>query len=66
MFIVLSFSSLIRLLSLLLIGALLNTIIVLVAFIPLADKRKSRKDGFVEYKRLTFMLFPIKKWYVKR
>lgn len=50
---------------LLLIGALINTIMFLVVSIPLADKRQSRKEGFSQYKKETFMLLPIKKFWVK-
>lgn len=46
----------------LLAGALLNTIMFLVISIPMADKRQSAKPGFEEYKKATFMLFPIKKF----
>lgn len=45
-----------------LIGALVNTIMFLVVSIPLADKRQSRKEGFEQYKKETFMLLPIKKY----
>lgn len=55
----------IPLLYLLLIGALLNTVMFLVVSIPLADKRQSRKEGFKEYKRETFMLLPFKKFWIK-
>lgn len=55
----------IPILYLLLIGALINTIMFLVVSIPLADKRQSRKEGFEQYKRATFMLLPFKKWWFK-
>jgi steroid 5-alpha reductase family enzyme len=45
----------------LLAGALVNTIMFLVVSVPMADKRQSKKDGFNEYKKQTFMLLPIKK-----
>ncbi len=45
----------------LLLGALLNTVLFLVVSIPMADKRQAKKDGFIEYKNQTRMLFPIKK-----
>ena len=47
--------------ALLLNGAILNTIMFLTISIPLADKRQSRKEGFVEYKKQTRALLPIKK-----
>lgn len=50
---------------LLLLGALLNTIMFLVVSIPMADKRQSRKEGFTQYKNETFMLLPLKKFWVK-
>lgn len=45
----------------LIIGAILNTILFFAVSIPMADRRQSRKDGFMEYKRATRMLLPIKK-----
>ena len=42
-------------------GALANTVLFLTVSIPMADKRQSRKDGFEEYKKETWMLLPIKK-----
>ena len=45
----------------LLLGALLNTILFLSTSIPLAEKRQSRKEGFLEYKKQTRYLLPIKK-----
>jgi steroid 5-alpha reductase family enzyme len=42
-------------------GALVNTIMFLVVSVPMADKRQSKKGGFNEYKKQTFMLLPIKK-----
>jgi steroid 5-alpha reductase family enzyme len=45
----------------LLVGAIANTVLFLVVSIPMADKRQSKKDGFVEYKKQTRMLLPIKK-----
>ena len=46
----------------LLLGALLNTILFLTTSIPLAEKRQSRKEGFIEYKRETRYLLPIKRF----
>jgi steroid 5-alpha reductase family enzyme len=46
----------------LLIGAFLNTCLFLFVSIPLAEKRQSRKEGFIEYKNETRMLLPIKKF----
>ena len=46
----------------LLTGALLNTILFLTTSIPLAEKRQSRKDGFLEYKKETRYLLPIKRF----
>lgn len=43
------------------IGALANTILFLTVSIPLADERQSKKDGFLQYKKETRMLLPIKK-----
>lgn len=45
----------------LLAGALANTILFLVVSIPMADKRQSKKEGFLEYKKETRMLLPIPK-----
>ena len=42
-------------------GAVANTVLFFAVSIPMADKRQSRKDGFVEYKKQTRMLLPIKK-----
>lgn len=46
----------------LLLGALLNTILFCTTSIPLAEKRQSRKEGFLEYKRETRYLLPIKRF----
>lgn len=46
-----------------LIGALVNTLMFLFISIPMADKRQSQKEGFLEYKKETRMLFPIKKFH---
>ena len=46
----------------LLLGATLNTILFLSTSIPLAEKRQSRKPGFLEYKNETRYLLPIKKF----
>lgn len=45
----------------LLAGALANTILFLVVSIPMADKRQSKKEGFLDYKKETRMLLPIPK-----
>lgn len=49
-----------------LVGALANTLLFLFISIPMADKRQSRKEGFEQYKKETFMLLPIKKFWVKK
>ena len=46
----------------LLLGAVLNTILFLFVSIPLAEKRQSRKEGYIEYKKQTRILLPIKKF----
>ena len=46
----------------LLLGPLLNTILFLSTSIPLAEKRQSRKEGFLEYKKETRYLLPIKRF----
>ena len=46
----------------LLIGAFLNTCLFMFVSIPLADRRQSRKEGFIEYKNETRMLLPIRKF----
>lgn len=40
-------------------GAVANTLLFLFVSIPIADKRQSRKEGFAEYKKQTWMLVPI-------
>ncbi len=45
----------------LIFGALANTVLFLAVSIPMADRRQSKKQGFVEYKKQTRMLLPIKK-----
>ena len=45
----------------LLLGALINTLMFVFISIPMADKRQSKKEGFVEYKAQTRSLFPIPK-----
>lgn len=42
-------------------GAVANTVLFLAVSIPMADNRQSRKEGFIEYKKATRMLLPIKK-----
>ncbi len=42
-------------------GAVANTALFFFVSIPMADKRQSRKEGFLEYKNETRMLLPIKK-----
>jgi steroid 5-alpha reductase family enzyme len=44
-----------------LLGALLNTLLFLFVSIPMAERRQSKKDGYVEYKKQTRALLPIKK-----
>ena len=44
-----------------LIGAVANTMLFMFVSIPLADGKQSKKDGFLEYKKATRMLLPIKK-----
>lgn len=46
----------------LLAGAFANTLLFLFISIPLADNRQSKKEGFLEYKKQTRMLLPIKKF----
>ncbi len=43
------------------IGAIANTALFLFVSIPLAEGKQSKKEGFVEYKKDTRMLLPIKK-----
>lgn len=43
-------------------GAIANTVLFLVVSIPMADGRQSHKEGFLEYKKQTRMLLPIKKF----
>lgn len=43
------------------IGAISNTMLFLFVSIPLAEGKQSKKDGFMEYKKQTRMLLPIKK-----
>lgn len=49
----------------LIIGAVFNTILFLCVSIPMADKKQSKKEGFIEYKNQTRMLLPMKKFNVK-
>lgn len=49
----------------LLLGALLNTLLFSFVSIPLAEQRQGRKEGFLEYKRETRFLLPIKKFNIK-
>ena len=49
----------------LLIGAIANTLLFLFVSIPMADNRQSRKEGFSEYKKETWMLLPIPKFIKK-
>ena len=46
----------------LLAGATLNTLMFLFVSIPLADKKLSKREGFLEYKKSTRMLLPIPKF----
>ena len=43
------------------IGALVNNLMFLFISIPMAEKRQSKKEGFIEYKSRTRMLLPIYK-----
>ena len=45
----------------LIIGALLNTLLFTFVSIPMAEKRQSKKAGFLDYKGQTRVLLPIKK-----
>ena len=47
------------------IGALVNNLMFLFISIPMADKRQSKKDGYLLYKKNTHMLLPIPKKQVK-
>ena len=49
----------------LLLGALLNTLLFSFVSIPMAEKRQSRKEGFLEYKKETRFLLPVKKFIAK-
>ena len=49
----------------LLLGALLNTLLFSFVSIPMAEKRQGRKEGFLEYKKETRFLLPIKKFNTK-
>ncbi|MBO5327709.1 MAG: DUF1295 domain-containing protein [Clostridia bacterium] len=42
-------------------GAAANTLLFLCVSVPLADGKQSKKEGFLEYKKATRMLLPIKK-----
>jgi steroid 5-alpha reductase family enzyme len=44
-----------------LVGALANTMLFFFVSIPLQEKKQAKKEGFVEYKKSTRMLLPIKK-----
>ncbi len=44
-----------------LLGALLNTLLFLFVSIPMADKKQSKKEGYADYKKQTFMLLPLPK-----
>ena len=46
----------------LLTGAILNTLLFLFVSIPMADKRQSQKEGFMEYRNKTRILLPIKRF----
>jgi steroid 5-alpha reductase family enzyme len=45
----------------LIFGAIANTILFLTVSIPMAEKKQSKKQGYLEYKKQTRMLLPIKK-----
>jgi steroid 5-alpha reductase family enzyme len=42
-------------------GAVANTVLFFAVSIPMADGKQSRKEGFLEYKKQTRMLLPIRK-----
>lgn len=44
-------------------GAFANTVLFFAVSIPMADGRQSRKAGFVEYKRETRVLLPVKRYF---
>jgi steroid 5-alpha reductase family enzyme len=44
-----------------LVGALANTMLFFFVSIPLQEKKQAKKEGFIEYKKSTRMLLPIKK-----
>ncbi|MBQ7907353.1 MAG: DUF1295 domain-containing protein [Clostridia bacterium] len=44
----------------LLLGALINTMLFAFVSIPMAEKRQAKKEGFLEYKKETNYLLPIK------
>ena len=45
----------------LLIGALVNTVMFLCVSIPMAERKNSKRDGYLQYKKETRMLLPIYK-----
>ena len=45
----------------LLLGALVNTIMFLCVSIPMAERRNSKREGYLQYKKETRMLLPIYK-----
>ena len=45
----------------LLAGAVINTLLFTFVSIPMAEKKQSKKDGYIEYKNSTRVLLPIKK-----
>ena len=45
-----------------LVGASLNTLLFLFVSIPLADGKLAKKEGFIEYKKRTRALIPLKKF----
>lgn len=45
----------------LIIGAILNTILFLTVSVPLAEGKQCKKEGYLQYKEETHVLFPFKK-----
>ena len=42
-------------------GAVINTLLFTFVSIPMAEQKQAKKEGFLEYKKETRILFPIKK-----
>ena len=47
----------------LLAGAVANTLLFLFVSIPLAEGKQAKKEGYVQYKKETRMLLPLKPWH---